>query len=326
MAGVLIPVIVHLWNDRRGKVLRIGSVVLMRGASRQAAWSVRLTELLLLAVRCLLVVFSAALLAGPFFVRRAAERGWVLVAGHDLRADSLERVGYERHVLDSGGNYWDEFRRMDKLAAAGVKFYVFTPGLVSGFSGLRPSTAREVHWMVYTPGDSVAQWLEKAYRVSADSVIRVRGVSRATGTVFLRERVASPDMADTAAVGVVLEGNRQEVSYMQAALKALGDYTGHTIRVSSSGGRVIRWRPEWEEAAWGGRLPVLLGRLLFGRDPVGPHDRRVIDPGQALPLRVGAMSTAAGSGERVDLRPVLWGILFLLFIIERMLVFRHDKA
>jgi hypothetical protein len=30
--------------------------------------------------------------------------------------------------------------------------------------------------------------------------------------------------------------------------------------------------------------------------------------------------------ERVDLRPVLWGILFGLFLLERVFVFRYDKA
>jgi hypothetical protein len=129
---------------------------------------------------------------------------------------------------------------------------------------------------------------------------------------------------DTAEVRVVLDGDGREVDFMRAALKALGDYTGHRIVVGALG-KVVRWRPEWEEAAWDGRLPVVLGQLLFGRDSVDLHDRRMMDPEQVAPVRV-ASSSVAGVGERVDLRPVFWGILFLLFLIERIIVFRRDKA
>jgi hypothetical protein len=102
---------------------------------------------------------------------------------------------------------------------------------------------------------------------------------------------------------------------------------------------VVRWRPEWQAAAWDGKLPVVLGELLFsggGVEPLGgrlfrdsgverSRDRRVIDPGQVAPVKMDGGVTKA-SDERVDLRPVLWGILFLLFLLERILVFRYDKA
>jgi hypothetical protein len=35
MAAISFPVAVHLWNDRRGKVLRIGSVALLSGVTQQ---------------------------------------------------------------------------------------------------------------------------------------------------------------------------------------------------------------------------------------------------------------------------------------------------
>lgn len=331
MTGVLIPVIVHLWNDRRGRVLRIGSVALLTGPRpRRVFWSPRLTEIVLLAMRCLLVMALAGLLAGPYVFRNALGRGWVLVAGRCATADSLVKMGFERHLIDSGVNYWEAFRRVDSVAPAGVPFFVFTPGLVSGFAGTRPVTSREVHWEEYAVGDSVREWVEGAYRVSADSILVVRGQSRGTGTFFRWERVASrvdrfEGMGvDTAAVVVAVDdgGDVRVGRTIRAALKALGEYTGRRIREGSSG-IVIHWRPEWEEAAWDGRLPVVLGELIF-RGGVDDNDRRVIDPGQVSPVRVGG--AVGGVPERVDWRPVLWGVVFLLFLIERIIVFRHDKA
>ena len=330
MAGVVIPVIVHLWNDRRGKVLRVGSVALLTETTRRLSWSSRLTQILLLVVRCLLVMALALLLARPSWVSRGAGgKGWVLVAGSDIMADSFVKAGWERHVIDSAANYWEEFRQMDSLAPAGVPFYVFTPGLARRFAGPRPVTGREVHWKVYTPGDSVHQWLESVWRVSADSIVVTRGNSRSTGTQFGRERVATRAAVfegvtvDTSALEVVVDGgNKEQRGYMVAALKALGEYVGRRVKTDS--GRVVRWRPEWEEAAWDGRLPALLGLAVFG-DGVGRFDDRVLDPEQIAPMRVkGEMIEA--SAVRVDVRPVLWGLVFLLFLLERIMIFRNGKA
>jgi hypothetical protein len=325
MAGVMIPVIVALWNDRRGKVLRIGSVVLLQGVLRRAAWSARLTELWLLVVRGLMLIFLAGLLTAPVWVRTASgdRRGWVLIAGNDRRADSLVHAGWERHEMDSVGNYWDEFRQLDRVAPVGAAFFVFTPGLANRFAGERPVTSRKVDWKVYTPEDSVRRWVEAVSRVSGDSIMVVRGSSSATGTEFRREKMAflggvfEGVRVDTSAIPVDVGSNE----YLSAAVKALSAYTGR--RMVSGGGRIVVWGRDWEAAAWDGRLPVVLGEQLFGFSTSG-NDRRVVDASQVAPVRVGG-SALAGE-EAVDLRPMVWGIVFFLFLLERIMVYRRDKA
>jgi hypothetical protein len=137
----------------------------------------------------------------------------------------------------------------------------------------------------------------------------------------------------------------QDEKYMRAALKALGDYTGRRFRLVRSGAaHLITWQPEWDDAVWEGRLPVVLWKLLFsgkaaapgpaaGDDSAEMRDRRVVDPEQAAPVRLrGSVrgdvvaSTGVAAGKRVDLRPVFWAVVFLLFLTERMMVFRNDKA
>src|SRR5260221_7176169 len=105
MAGIVVPVVVHFWNDRRGKVLRIGSIALLEGASQRMAWSRRLSQWWLLLLRCALVMALALLLAGPYLARAGGgEKGWGLVDNGGITAyggggGSLVEMGWGKHVL-----------------------------------------------------------------------------------------------------------------------------------------------------------------------------------------------------------------------------------
>jgi Aerotolerance regulator N-terminal len=246
MAAISAPVAVHLWNDRRGKVLRIGSVALLSGVTRRLAWSRRITQWWLLLLRCLLLLALAFLLGGPYWTRPAPDgKGWVLVEGsggaYARVIDSLVKAGYERHVLGGGGNNWAGFRGADSVALPGRDFYVFSTALVVRFSGPRPTTARAVHWEVYTPVDSVARWVQSAWRSSVDSVTVLEGNSKATGTMWQR-RVVEAGQArmkvDTTSIRVkiVADGNyTTDGKYVAAAMKALQRVTGRHIVFGDGG-------------------------------------------------------------------------------------------
>jgi hypothetical protein len=81
-----------------------------------------------------------------------------------------------------------------------------------------------------------------------------------------------------------------------------------------------RFDPNWNGLVWSRRFPVLLGRLIFGEDAgVVAEDRRVLDPGQIVPVRgAAAVRPAVVEQKGVDLAPMLWGLIFLLFILERV--------
>src|SRR5580658_5242347 len=134
MSAISVPVAVHLWNDRRGKVLRIGSVALLSGVTKRLAWSRRITQWWLLLLRCLLLIALAFLLAGPYWTRpESGGKGWVLVEGSGGAfapvIDSLVKAGYERHVLGGEGNNWAGFREADSMALPGRDFYIFSTAL-----------------------------------------------------------------------------------------------------------------------------------------------------------------------------------------------------
>src|SRR5579863_7958420 len=166
VAAVVVPVILHLWNDRRGKVLRVGSVELLTGGARRMAWRRRVSDWLMLLMRCLLLMALAVLMAGP--ILRNGVKGWVLGSGRV--ADSLVKAGWERHAFQDSANYWEEFRLADREAPAGVPLYVRTSGLARRFGGERPVTGRGVRWDVDLAGDSVSRWTEAAWAIAGDSV------------------------------------------------------------------------------------------------------------------------------------------------------------
>ena len=110
-AGIIIPVIIHLWNIRKGKVLRIGSTLLMTDATQQTSSSLRPTQWLLLLLRCLMILALAMLMAGPEWqiMKQKEKYGWVLVDKKDFSfvynhfrtpIDSLLNQGFELHAAD----------------------------------------------------------------------------------------------------------------------------------------------------------------------------------------------------------------------------------
>jgi hypothetical protein len=251
-AAIVLPVILHLWNDRRGKVLRIGSIQFLAGASRRMAWSRRLSQRWLLLVRCLLLLALAFLLAGPYWKGGAAGagKGWVLDenggngpvgsrAAYRPLIDSLLKAGYERHVLDDSVNYWDGFRTADQAAPEGVPFYIFTTGLAQRFSGERPATEREVHWYTYAALDTAGHWIQRAWKVGRDSVRVLAGTSQPTGSFYHVENFAAGSagvagVTDTSVLRITVftePAYRQDGRYVAAAVRALQEFTGRRIEV-----------------------------------------------------------------------------------------------
>ncbi len=244
MAGIVLPVVIHFWNDRRGKVLRIGSINFLEGVSQRMAWSRRIPDWWLLLLRCLLVMALALLLAGPYWVRKdSGKKGWVLVdagamAVYGATIDSLVKLGWEKRELDSI-NYWNSFRAADRMAPAGVEFTVFSLGVGRRFTGVRPSTDRIVHWEVYAPKDSVDQWTEKVWSISADSARVISGVARTTGSIFHYETVAVKGengamKADTGTLDLTIYMDavyEQDGRYLEAALRAVQEFTHRRMSV-----------------------------------------------------------------------------------------------
>jgi hypothetical protein len=314
----------------------------------------------------------------------------------------LVKAGFERHVLADTGNYWEGFKKADAEAPRGEAFFVFTGGLLERFCGARPVTEREVHWEVYTPRDSVKHWVQARWAWHADSVDVLTGISKGTGTKWVRQEEgrrgsdgssAADVPVDTTVLNYKICADGEYVpdgKAIAAAMKTLqrtvwrpiaegeggwlfwlsdrpAPVSGYahvwsyapgkekSVETRMEGVRVMKeiggapaggvWRdgygrgvlvkdgahykfysrlsPEWGDLVWSGRFPVLLEELMVKQEEAGVRDSRVIDPREVAPVRVAGTEIRAEQFERTDLGPVIWGILVLLFVLERIMTFKN---
>ena len=189
LAGLSIPVIIHLWNQRPGKTLRVGSVILVAENMVLHKKNARLTELLLLLLRCLLLACIAIALAAPLWRKQENKtaKGWILMGRTKLitaydhfkpEIDSLLHAGFEFHYFEEDFakadfqkalqtqndtfpvkplSYWGIISLLNEQADAKLPLYVFTDNYLRNFSGNRPVVSLNLHWLTYTPDTFVVQ-------------------------------------------------------------------------------------------------------------------------------------------------------------------------
>lgn len=156
LLGLLLPLIIHLLHKRSRKVVMVGSLQAFRGGAPVQARHFRLNEKALLLLRCLLLALFVLLLAQPVLVEKATtEKRYVFVAPElagEVKIDSLRLAGFAPHFLQPGlaqidenvvpdtaqYSYWDVFREIDALQAAGDTVWLFFQPTINRFHGKRP--------------------------------------------------------------------------------------------------------------------------------------------------------------------------------------------
>jgi hypothetical protein len=204
IGGISIPLIIHLWNIKKGKTLKIGSISLLAESSRQSARSLKLIDLLLLFLRCLLLIILALILAGPEWISKlntSVNKGWILMEKQNLtetssqfkaEIDSLSNLGYEFHYFEPGFQsaklqdvlienkselglaqqlpYWSLIKLLEDEIPENTKAFLFTPNLLNRLGTERPLVSHAILWKTYTPSDSTATWIENAWFNQSDNV------------------------------------------------------------------------------------------------------------------------------------------------------------
>jgi hypothetical protein len=210
IAGVAIPVLIHLWNVRKGRTKKIGSIMFFTETAVSRARSLRLSDLFLLLLRCLLFIMIAFFVARPLFstMASAGEKGWVLMERslmtplhqqYGSQIDSLLDKGFELHEFGgeframklsdsttrekSGRGYWQLLTQLENKIPPGMPVYIFSGSQLNRFTGNRPVVNLNMQWK--TVGmDSSVNWIESAYTDYKDSVVVVTGTAHGKGTSF----------------------------------------------------------------------------------------------------------------------------------------------
>ena len=224
IAAISIPVIIHLWNIKPGKTLKVGSIALINASAQKSSRSFKLNDIPLFLVRCLLLSILAFLLAAPVWQRYLSSgktKGWILIPKENLNEsynkykvsiDSLTKAGYEFHYFNNGFekmsldkilinkvlrdtfkviNYWNLVAHLNNQLPATVPVYLFTPNQVRYFNGNKPSVSLNLHWQTYTPADSTSTWIEGAWFTNDNAIKVVKGSSKPSGTYFTNYMIKS---------------------------------------------------------------------------------------------------------------------------------------
>jgi hypothetical protein len=218
IGGISIPLIIHLWNIKKGKTLKIGSISLLGESSRQSARSLKLIDLLLLFLRCLLLIILALILAGPLWnskINTSANKGWILIEKQNLKEtssqfkkeiDSLSKLGYEFHFFEPGFQfakledalnqnkseisaaqllpYWSLIQLLEDEIPENTQVFLFTPNLLNRLGTKRPLFTHPIEWKTYTPSDSITNWIENAWFNESDSINVTIAASSPNKTTF----------------------------------------------------------------------------------------------------------------------------------------------
>jgi hypothetical protein len=203
LAGLSIPIAIHLLSKKEGKVIRLGSLRHVRETSTQQFKSIRLNEWLLLILRCLIVVLWVMLLSGLQFDQTKNQQWLVVdksVKNHPLAKkwmDSLQVQGFELHWLADGfpteepafgsANYWESISSLRQRELE--KVVVLSSSSVEQFAGMRESLPASIQWITLPTSEHrfVAEALQK---LNNDYLIRL-GTTSNDATEFETIRTSS---------------------------------------------------------------------------------------------------------------------------------------
>jgi hypothetical protein len=259
-AALVIPVLIHLWNIRSGKVLRVGSISLIQAASRKSSRSFKLLDIPLFILRCLLLLLLALLLALPVWqkkVQAAKVKGWVLFPKENFTAtyqkfkpiiDSLTKAGYEFHYFNAGfaksnltqiflnrkdsiitslpapkasqPNYWSLVNELDNKVSSDLPVYIFMPNQTSYFTGTKPQVAMKLNWQTYTPADSAINFIHDAWFTHSGDVRVIQGHSKPSGINYTFNNVQANDKANADYIIATVNG-KATISLPQSKQQAI---------------------------------------------------------------------------------------------------------
>lgn len=200
LAGLIIPIAIHLLHRKESKIIKIGSIRHLEASNTKQSMNLRLNELLLLAMRCLLIALVVLLLGGLHFNDdQTKSEQWIIIENglendpdYVPLIDSLQEQGFQLKRMDEGFppladlktnapiNYW---KLVEELSYKSLKqSVVLSYNYAKGFKGKRSSRPSNLMWISKNPAP--IEFPLKAVKVAASSVSIRMGNSTASETAF----------------------------------------------------------------------------------------------------------------------------------------------
>jgi aerotolerance regulator-like protein len=271
--GIIVPVIIHLWNIRKGRVLRVGSTLLMVGSSQKSASSLRITQWLLLLLRCLVIIAVAMLLSEPQWreTPNRSAKGWVIIdkasfgklySGYKPVIDSLLGAGFELHAANpafkkisiadaladtakaaTSTPYWQLLRRLDAQLPAGFPVYLYTTGqldaIIPSVASERPTVSVDVHWFVSDGDTAVYTTPVSSRQLASGKIQQTYYKSAPAGSYYLHTAGDASSYGalhpDTSTLSVTIYNDKyvEDARYLSAAIRAIAGFGDYKLKLTS---------------------------------------------------------------------------------------------
>ncbi|RLJ80087.1 BatA domain-containing protein [Pedobacter alluvionis] len=260
LAGLIVPLIIHLWNVKQGKTVKIGSIALLGESSRASSKSFKINDWLLLLLRCLLLVILAFLVAQPYFKKNISaniKNGWILAdkatfqqvfKTHKKTIDSLLKKGYEIHdfnvgftqltLKDTVGNQAKQTNSLNYtalLSAAnhfvpvGASVYLFADRRLNHFGNELSTVNYKLRYIPLNQTDTLSSWIAEY----AGKKYEAKSNPSNTSYQALNSGDEVPiNIAIHEAAGIA------DGKYLIAALKAIGNFTKRKIIINPASGKI----------------------------------------------------------------------------------------
>ena len=245
-AGIIIPLLIHLWKVNRGKTLKIGTIALLGKISAQHAKSRRLADWLLLTLRCLLILLLAFIIAQPYLNSKNTAgqvKGWILMEKQQLREvyqhhrpqiDSLLNKGFElrdfnpgfqpltlQDTLNSDSGFTTNVAAASLLKQLNVRVpahfpvHLYRDRRLNQMSQELPLVHFNLIWLDLQPSDTLSSWTSKL------PVKTYEAHSSPAATWY------SPVNQVKDSLTVLIAGNADpsDAAYIQAAVRAITDFS-----------------------------------------------------------------------------------------------------
>lgn len=157
MTAMAIPIAIHLWNRKSGRIVKVGSVKFLQASESSSYSSLQLTELILLLLRLLLIVLLSLIMAGASYLSSSfsIDNKTILIESelknepvYQHLFDSLEQ--YKSHDLDmffknSQLDYWQIIKNLGDRS--GEEFIVYSSNPLIKFKGRKRAIPSNVKWI-----------------------------------------------------------------------------------------------------------------------------------------------------------------------------------
>ncbi|MHA4894859.1 BatA domain-containing protein [Pedobacter sp. PWIIR3] len=261
LTALIVPLVIHLWNVKQGKTFKVGSVALLGEGAAISSKSLRITDWLLLFLRCLLLVLLVLIVCSPFIKvpqNPVNGKGWILVTRADLKSayrqhksiiDSLLAVGYELKDFDlnframslgdtiksdtakhAGLTHKALIKQLNTELPIGFAVYLFADQYLTNLNESLPDLQFKLRWTRLNEDDSVSHW----------NVKYGGKLYEGSSTPSYTKYIKMPDSAAKSTKTAVLiyhNGNDQDVRYLKAALLAIFEYSNRKVVISTINSR-----------------------------------------------------------------------------------------